>query len=247
MDRFFSRNYKFDEPEMTSTQDREYFTTSVAYTDGDEKIVAISDCASTIKPKEMYCPDCGCPLVVQDGELVYAEEARLDDECHLQTCVAYEEVEEDLLGLPSYYNICYGIPADFSLGSETARRLNGYYHIIDKVSDDFEDHTAGEVIWIRNLFLLMISNRKYEPITMTNLERCIKDLAQYCVNEEVEYLGMPLIGCGKGGLDWEEVRTMIIDTFTETIVEAIENKTLRGDYRLHITFCFQSAVTNLTE
>lgn len=240
----FGRNYKFVETKATSTQDKEYLVTSTAQADDEGKIVATSGYVSTIKPKEMYCPDCGCPLVVQNGELVYSED---EDEISLQTCVEYEEVEEDLLSLPTYYNICYGIPADFSLGSETARRLDDYYHFTKKLWSDYHFAHCGEAVWMGNLFILLTSEKKYAKITMENLISCIKDMAQCCINEEVEYLGMPLIGCGKGGLDWEEVREMIIDTFTETIDEAIENGTLSGNYKLHITFCFQSAVTNLTE
>ena len=144
-----------------------------------------------------------------------------------------------MFDLPPYYNICYGIPADLSLGSDTARRLDNYYHIVDKISDKFDERCAGETIWIRNLFLLMIANKKYEPITMDNLEHCIEDLAQYCINEEISYLAMPFIGCGKGKLDWTDVRTMIIKVFVEAINEAKKFNAVNKDYKIHLAFCYQ--------
>lgn len=243
MANIFSRNYKFDEPEMTSTQDKEYFTTDVASTDEDGKLVASSGYVSVLKPKVMHCPDCGCPLILNNGELDFADDEDDDlydsDDDLYDTCVEYEEVNKDMFDLPPYYNICYGIPADLSLGSDTARRLDNYYHIVDKISDKFDERCAGETIWIRNLFLLMIANKKYEPITMDNLENCIKDLAQYCINEEISYLAMPFIGCGKGKLDWTDVRTMIIKVFVEAINEAKKFNAVNKDYKIHLAFCYQ--------
>lgn len=243
MANIFSRNYKFDEPELTSTQDKDYFTTEVAYNDENDGLVALSGDVSTLKPKIMHCPDCGCPLILNNGELDFADEEDDDlydsDDDLYETCVEYEEVNKDMFDLPPYYNICYGIPADLSLGSDTARRLDNYYHIVDKVSDKFDERCAGETIWIRNLFLLMIANKKYEPITMINLENCIKDLAQYCINEEISYLAMPFIGCGKGKLEWTDVRPMIIKVFVEAINEAKKIDAVNEDYKIHLAFCYQ--------
>lgn len=243
MANIFSRNYKFDEPELTSTQDKDYFTAEVAYNDENDGLVALSSDVSTLKPKIMHCPDCGCPLILNNGELDFADEEDDDlydsDDDLYETCVEYEEVNKDMFDLPPYYNICYGIPADLSLGSDTARRLDNYYHIVDKVSDKFDERCAGETIWIRNLFLLMIANKKYEPITMINLENCIKDLAQYCINEEISYLAMPFIGCGKGNLEWTDVRPMIIKVFVEAINEAKKIDAVNEDYKIHLAFCYQ--------
>ena len=223
MANIFSRNYKFE----------------VAYNNEDDGLVALSGYVFTSKPKIMHCPDCGCPLVVRDGELEFADEDDEVDDTSYENPVEYEEVNKDMFDLPPYYNICYGIPADLSLGSYTARRLDNYYHIVDKIPDKFDERCAGEAIWIRNLFLLMIANKKYEPITMTNLEHCIEDLAQYCINEEISYLAMPFIGCGKGKLDWEDVREMILRVFTETIEDAKKFAEVSNSYKIHLTFCYQ--------
>ena len=239
MANIFSRNYNPDESKLTSTYDRDYFTTAVASTDEDGKLVASSGYVSVLKPKIMHCPDCGCPLIMHDGELEFADEEDEKSDDNIRTYVEYEEVNKDLFDLPPYYNICYGIPADLSLGSETARKLDMYYHIVDKVSEEFEDRCCGETIWVRNLFLLMIANKKYEPITMTNLEYCIEDLVHYCINEEIAYLAMPFIGCGKGKLDWEDVRSMILRVFTDAIEEAKKLDDVSKDYKIHITFCYQ--------
>lgn len=243
MANIFSRNYKFDEPKVTSTQNKDCFTTEVASTDEDGKIVSSYGYVSVLKPKVMHCPDCGCPLILNNGELDFADEEDDDlydsDDDLYKTCVEYEEVNKDMFDLPPYYNICYGIPADLSLGSDTARRLDNYYHIVDKIAGSDDEPCAGETVGIRNLFLLMIANQKYEPITMTNLEHCIEDLAQYCISAKISYLAMPFIGCGKGKLEWTDVRPMIIKVFTEAINEAKKFDVVNEDYKIHLTFCYQ--------
>lgn len=239
MANIFSRNYKFDEPKVTSTQNKDYSITAVASTDEDGKLVSSSGYVSVLKPKVMHCPDCGCPLILDNGELNYAGGVDKENDDLYETCVEYEEVNKDMFDFPPYYNICYGIPADLSLGSDTARRLDSYYHIVDNVSNKFDERCAGETIWVRNLFLLMIANKKYEPITMTNLEHCIEDLAQYCINKKISYLAMPFIGCGKGKLNWEDVRDMIIKVFIEAITDIRKIDSEYNDYKIHLTFCHQ--------
>ena len=191
--------------------------------------------------KVMYCPDCGCPLILKNGNLEITEEDSDSDESenYSKTYVEYTELNKDLFDFPAYYFLSYGVPADLSLGSETARRLNLYYHFVESISNNFEMRKAGETYLYHNLFILLISNRKFAPITMDTLESCIKELALYCINEEIHYLAMPRIGSGKGKLDWEDVRSMIIRTFNETIKESIKNCNCDEDYKINITFCYQ--------
>ena len=50
---------------------------------------------------------------------------------------------------------------------------------------------------------------------------------------------MPFIGCGKGNLDWEDVREMILRVFTETIEDAKKFNGGSKNYKIHLTFCYQ--------
>ena len=50
---------------------------------------------------------------------------------------------------------------------------------------------------------------------------------------------MPFIGCGKGNLEWTDVRPMIIKVFTEAINEAKKFDAVNEDYKIHLTFCYQ--------
>ena len=50
---------------------------------------------------------------------------------------------------------------------------------------------------------------------------------------------MPFIGCGKGKLDWEDVREMILRVFTETIEDAKKFDEVSKNYKIHLTFCYQ--------
>lgn len=187
-------------------------------------------------PIEYYCPCCGARLNFTGKSFEKIEENDKDEKIH-PTVVNYKEVCKDLLEFPAFYNIAYGIPADLSLGSETAKRLGEYYDL-EKIKDEyyFTYPEEGEVIWTNNLFLLLIADKKYEPITMETLESCFKKLAKYCVDERVKYLAMPRIGCGRGKLNWEDVRSMIIKIFTETILDECSDGSY---YTINIDFCYK--------
>lgn len=48
-------------------------------------------------------------------------------------------------------------------------------------------------------------NSTYDYVAM-----CIKNLVEYVVKNEVKSIAIPRLGCGNGGLEWREVRQMII-------------------------------------
>ena len=45
----------------------------------------------------------------------------------------YEERQVDMLSLPVYYYIAFAIPADLSFGSTTARQIDAFYGLRDKL------------------------------------------------------------------------------------------------------------------
>lgn len=234
---------KKDKPTLTATVVSENSSVAVLQTkdissDNTCFCTGTSAVEDSYTPIEYFCPRCGAKLnfTGKRFEEVEEEVEENDDEEIRPTVVNYKEVNKDLLEFPIFYNIVYGIPADLSFGSETAKRLNEYYNL-EELKDEyyFVYPEKGEVIWINNLFLFLIADKKYEPITLETLENCLKKLAKDCVYERIKYLAMPRIGCGKGKLNWEDVRSMIIKIFTETILDECSD----GSYTINIDFCYQ--------
>ncbi|MFK7906393.1 MAG: macro domain-containing protein [Chitinophagales bacterium] len=44
---------------------------------------------------------------------------------------------------------------------------------------------------------------------MSYIEEGIEDLARFILSSEISSIALPALGCGLGGLDWEEVRLVI--------------------------------------
>lgn len=158
----------------------------------------------------------------------------------------YEERQTDLLSLPVYYHIAFAIPADFSFGSETARRIDAIYQMkskLEKFAKEYEDECedletgwvkAGDAVKIENVYVMFTTDKKYQRPTLDNIRECVKALAIDCYENKIQFLAMPRIGCGHGHLDWDVVRELILDEFDNYFYDVGEI-----DWRPYITFCYQ--------
>lgn len=158
----------------------------------------------------------------------------------------YEERQVDMLSLPVYYHIAFAIPADLSFGSTTARQIDAFYGLRDKLrkavekyEDECEDLEtgwlkAGDTICIENIFVMFTTNKKYQRPTLDTIRSCVRDIAEECYENKIRYLAMPRVGCGHGHLDWDVVKEAILDEFDNYFDEMDEE-----EYRPFITFCYQ--------
>ena len=158
----------------------------------------------------------------------------------------YEERQVDMLSLPVYYHIAFAIPADLSFGSTTARQIDAFYGLRDKLrkavekyEDECEDLETGwlkvgDTICIENIFVMFTTNKKYQRPTLDTIRSCVRDIAEECYENKIRYLAMPRVGCGHGHLDWDVVKEAILDEFDNYFDEMDEE-----EYRPFITFCYQ--------
>lgn len=146
--------------------------------------------------------------------------------------VLYVEKNVDLLSLPVYFHIAHCIPADLTFHGQTAKRIDSFYNMKKKIEHDYKDSrfAVGEVIWMDNVFNMIVNKDRYDKVTMENLYNALCELACYCVDYNIKYLAMPRICCGSNKLNWEIVRPMIIDIF---------NRVFDDGTFINITFCYQ--------
>lgn len=158
----------------------------------------------------------------------------------------YEERQVDMLSLPVYYHIAFAIPADLSFGSATARQIDAFYGLRDKLEkavEKYEDECedletgwlkAGDTICIENIFVMLTTNKKYQRPTLDTIRNCVRVIAEECYENKIRYLAMPRVGCGHGHLNWDVVKEAILDEFDNYFDEMNEE-----EYRPFITFCYQ--------
>lgn len=182
---------------------------------------------------------------IEDEEYEECEDYE-DEEEYSPMYDNYEERQVDMLSLPVYYHIAFAIPADLSFGSTTARQIDAFYGLRDKLEkavEKYEDECedletgwlkAGDTICIENIFVMFTTNKKYQRPTLDTIRSCVRDIAEECYENKIRYLAMPRVGCGHGHLDWDVVKEAILDEFDNYFDEMDEE-----EYRPFITFCYQ--------
>lgn len=185
---------------------------------------------------------------IEDDEDIEDEEYEdyEDEEEYSPMYDNYEERQVDMLSLPVYYHIAFAIPADLSFGSTTARQIDAFYGLRDKLKkavEKYEDECedletgwlkAGDTICIENIFVMFTTNKKYQRPTLDTIRSCVRDIAEECYENKIRYLAMPRVGCGHGHLNWDAVKEAILDEFDNYFDEMDEE-----EYRPFITFCYQ--------
>lgn len=185
---------------------------------------------------------------IEDDEDIEDEECEdyEDEEEYSLMYDNYEERQVDMLSLPVYYHIAFAIPADLSFGSTTARQIDAFYGLRDKLEkavEKYEDECedletgwlkAGDTICIENIFVMLTTNKKYQRPTLETIRSCVRAIAEECYENKIRYLAMPRVGCGHGHLDWDVVKEAILDEFDNYFDEMDEK-----EYRPFITFCYQ--------
>lgn len=182
---------------------------------------------------------------IEDEEYKECEDYE-DEEEYSPMYDNYEERQVDMLSLPVYYHIAFAIPADLSFGSATARQIDAFYGLRDKLEkavEKYEDECedletgwlkAGDTICIENIFVMLTTNKKYQRPTLDTIRSCVRVIAEECYENKIRYLAMPRVGCGHGHLNWDVVKEAILDEFDNYFDEMDEE-----EYRPFITFCYQ--------
>ena len=156
--------------------------------------------------------------------------------------INYREIKKDLLNYPVYYKIAHCIPADLTFYGDTAKRIDKLFslsHIFKNI--DKESYKASQIIYEGNVFTLLVNEKKFAPVEDEDLKECLNSLAYLCLADHVKYLAMPRICCGRNKKDWNTVKTMILDAFSNAYTKASEfantNEELREE--IYIDFCYQ--------
>lgn len=139
-----------------------------------------------------------------------------------QSPINFKEVNCNLLDMPIYYHIAHCVSTDYNLAGFTARTIDECYDMknrFNKEIDDYEeDEVIGQAIWIDNVFNL-VTNKPYKKMTMDDLRHSVKQMAEYCAETGIIHLAIPHFGCRNNNLQWEDVKTMIIEEFTDVYME----------------------------
>ena len=138
----------------------------------------------------------------------------------------YEEITGDLFREAQGRVLAHCISADFALGAGIAVKFKemGVKEALQNAFPDYAKKWAqGECIVTHihsDVTCNLVTKRYcYEKPTYENLQSALDSMKEF-LERELEYkktlqVGMPLIGCGIDGLEWNRVSQMVKDTFSD--------------------------------
>lgn len=131
--------------------------------------------------------------------------------------------KRNLFDVPRKYLFAHCISADFTLGAGVAKTFNKTFDMRNKLLKQYPDfeYVKGEALLVDGVYNLVTKNRYWEKPTYSSLNSALEDLREQVIDNHVEYLAMPKIGCGLDKLDWDIVYNMIVDTFDDLDIDIL--------------------------
>lgn len=135
----------------------------------------------------------------------------------------YKETQKDLFSLPEDYILAHCISADWALGAGIARQFQFKFqtkttlqHIYPLNGKPSHPGFVGQCIPTYRTFNLVTKDRYWQKPTYEALKTALIHMRDCAEINHVKYIGMPKIGCGLDGLNWDAVRDMILEIFKDT-------------------------------
>lgn len=136
--------------------------------------------------------------------------------------VSIVRVQEDIFNMPFCYDIaccCATRVPPIGLSEEII--------FVKGLEYDLENYqrsaNIGDVACFKNVYVMFPTTSKHEKTTIKNLSECLENLADFCARTHTKYLAMPFVGCGRGGLNKDEVFELAKTIFNKVYDEAEPN------------------------
>lgn len=119
------------------------------------------------------------------------------------------------------YSLVHCIGADYKMKDGIAKYFQIRYKTEDELKNDFFVRTwngHGRCVITNNngVCNLVVKRQYFNKPTLNTLSEALVDMKTQCETRGIYKLAMPYIGCGFDGLDWNDVKQIIIDIFAST-------------------------------
>ena len=119
--------------------------------------------------------------------------------------------------------VAHAISADYVMGMGLAKEIDKKYDVARKLffEHDYDDpfQNTGKALLVDNIINLTVKPQYFHKIYEKDVKKCLESLKELCETREITVLYMPQICCGRGGLNWEDVKMWIENVFAESDIE----------------------------
>lgn len=114
-------------------------------------------------------------------------------------------------------SLAHCVSADLHMGAGIATIFKKKYNNIDKLKK--QNIKTGGVCTLKNkerfIFYLVTKNKYYEKPKIEDLEKCLINLFEFLIKNDIRKISMPRIGCGLDKLNWNDVEKIIQNIFID--------------------------------
>jgi len=124
----------------------------------------------------------------------------------------------DLFSSPESSSLAHCISKDCKLGKGIAKIFRQKFGRIQEIEECKADIGSIAVLndGSRYIYNLVTKEKYYSKPTYENLRQSLEKMKEHAVNNNVQHICMPKIGCGLDGLQWPAVKTMMKNVLADT-------------------------------
>lgn len=136
----------------------------------------------------------------------------------------FAEIQGDLFTCDKEASLCHCVSVDMAMGKGIAVLFKNKFGKVAELKK--QNASVGEGALLsrpeaKNAFVYyLVTKPKYsDKPTLQTLKSSLRWMREHAVRKGVRKIAMPKIGCGLDGLNWDDVKMMIIELFSETDIQ----------------------------
>ena len=141
----------------------------------------------------------------------------------------YKEEIRDLFSVSDEYYLAHCISADFALGAGIAVEFVKRFNMRKKLQTCFdgylnefiENNYKSDCLMMGRVFNLITKERYWQKPTYATMRGALEMMRKLIIENNVNKIAMPVIGCGLDRLTFNKVSEIIQDVFKELDIEIL--------------------------
>lgn len=121
----------------------------------------------------------------------------------------------NLLEVEQGFYLAHCISGDFSLGAGLAKAIDEAYAMREKLHIYYLIQEKPCALLVDNVFNLVTKAEIKDRPTCDTLKQALSSMKDQMEFLHVRKLAIPKLGCGRDGLDWDKVETLIKEIFED--------------------------------
>ena len=143
--------------------------------------------------------------------------------------MTYREEVRDLFSVPDDYYLAHCISADFGMGKGIVVEFNKRFDMKKKLQTCFdgyleefiENDYQSDCLMMGRVFNLITKERYWKKPTYITMQGALEMMRKLAIENNINKIAMPVIGCGLDRLQWNKVSEIIQEVFKNTDIEIL--------------------------